>query len=57
VLPSACGSEGESLEIVVSGESKPLAIGVVYMKFSFDTADAAEIKDLAAGRLDDFSIL
>jgi hypothetical protein len=42
---------------VVSGESKPLAIGVVYMKFSFDTADAAEIKDLAAGRLDDFSIL
>jgi len=26
------------------------------MKFSFDTADAAEIKDLAAG-LDDSSIL
>ena len=48
VLPSACGFEGESLEIVVAGESKPLTIGVVYMKFSFDTADAAEIKDLAA---------
>jgi hypothetical protein len=42
---------------VVSGESKPLAIGVVYMKFSFDTADAAEIKDLAAGRFDVSSIL
>jgi len=27
------------------------------MKLSFDTADAAEIKDLAAGRLDDPSIL
>jgi len=27
------------------------------MKFSFDTADAAEIEDLAAGFLDDFSIL
>jgi len=27
------------------------------MKFSFDTADAAEIKVLAAGRLDDPSIL
>ena len=57
MLPSACGSEGESLEIVVAGESKPLAIGVVYMKFSFDTADAAEIKDLAAGLLDASSIL
>jgi hypothetical protein len=57
VIPSACGSEGESLEIVVAGESKPLAIEVVYMKFSFDTADAAEIKDLAGGLLDGFSIL
>ena len=57
MLPSACGSEGETLEIVVAGESKPLAIGVVYMKFSFDTADAAEIKGLAAGQLDDPSIL
>jgi len=27
------------------------------MKFSFDTADAAEIKDLAAGRFDASSIL
>jgi len=27
------------------------------MKFSFDTADAAEIKDLAADRLDASSIL
>jgi len=27
------------------------------MKFSFDTADAAEIKDLATGRFDASSIL
>jgi len=27
------------------------------MKFSFDTADAAEIKDLATGRFDVSSIL
>ena len=51
--PSACGSEGESLEIVAAGESGPLAIGVVYMKFLIDTADVAEIKDpAAAGLLD-----
>ena len=49
--PSACGSEGESLEIVAAGESEPLAIGVVYMKFFVDTADVAEIKDLAASGL------
>src|SRR6185295_162894 len=49
--PSACGSEGESLEIVATGESIPLAIGVVYMKFFVDTADVAEIKDLAASGL------
>ena len=41
--PSACGSEGESLEIVAAGESEPLAIGVVYMKFFVDTADVAKI--------------
>jgi transaldolase len=49
--PSACSSEGESLEIVAAGESEPLAIGVVYMKFFVDTADVAEIKDLAASGL------
>jgi hypothetical protein len=42
---------------VAAGASEPLAIGVVYMKFSFDTADAAEIKDLATGRFDASSIL
>ena len=31
--------------------SVPLAIGVVYMKFFVDTADVAEIKDLAASGL------
>jgi hypothetical protein len=41
--PSACSSEGESLEIVATGESVPLAIGVVYMKFFVDTADVAKI--------------
>ena len=36
-----------------SATSEPLAIGVVYMKFFVDTADVAEIKDLAAtGLLD-----
>ncbi len=49
--PLACGSEGESLEIVATGESEPLAIGVVYMKFFVDTADVADIKDLAASGL------
>jgi hypothetical protein len=49
--PSACGSEGESLEIVATGESEPLAIEVVYMKFFVDTADVAEIKDPAASGL------
>src|SRR4029434_2605152 len=49
--PLACSSEGESLEIVAAGESVPLAIGVVYMKFFVDTADVAEIKDLAASGL------
>ena len=52
-VPSACGSGGESLEIVVAGESEPLAIGVVYMKFFVDTADVAQIKRLAiSGLLD-----
>ena len=51
--PSACGSGGESLEIVVAGESEPLAIGVVYMKFVVDTAHVAQIKRLAiSGLLD-----
>ena len=49
--PSACGSEGESLEIVATGESEPLAIGVFTMKFFVDTADVADIKDLAASGL------
>ena len=31
--------------------SEPLGIGVVYMKFFVDTADVAEIKDLAASGL------
>ena len=42
---------GETLEIVVARTSEPLAIGVVYMKFFVDTADVAEIKDLAASGL------
>jgi hypothetical protein len=53
-VPSACGSGGESLEIVVAGESEPLAIGVVYMKFVVDTARVAQIKKLAvSGLLDE----
>ena len=36
---------------MAAGESEPLAIGVVYMKFFVDTADVAEIKDLAASGL------
>ena len=36
---------------MATGESEPLAIGVVYMKFFVDTADVAEIKDLAASGL------
>ena len=43
---SPCGSEGETLEIVVARTSGPLAIGVVYMKFFVDTADVAAIKEL-----------
>ena len=49
--PSACGSGGETLEIVVAGESEPLAIGVVYMKFVVDTARVGQIKKLATSGL------
>jgi hypothetical protein len=49
--PSACGSEGETLDIVVTGEHEPLAIGVVYMKFVVDTARVARSKELAASGL------
>jgi transaldolase len=50
-VPSPCGCEGESLEIVAARQSEPLAIGAFYMKFFVDTADVAEIKDLAASGL------
>src|SRR5262249_31820001 len=39
------------LEIVAARPCEPLGIEVVYMKFFVDTADVAEIKDLAASGL------
>jgi hypothetical protein len=39
--PLACGSEGETLEIVLAGVSIPLAIEAVYMMFCIDTAKTA----------------
>ena len=36
---------------MVAGESEPLAIGVVYMKFVVDTARVAQIKELATSGL------
>jgi hypothetical protein len=42
---------------VLARPSEPLGIEVVYMKFFVDTADVAEIKDLAASGLLDGSIL
>jgi hypothetical protein len=38
---------------VVAGPFEPLGIEALYMKFFVDTADVAEIKDLAASGLFD----